>query len=269
VYDEEVGGVGSIKELADAITCLQVAPVADEIEQLLAQRDRLDVKLSEVLRAFEAEQGWAEDGSLSLTAWLAAHGRRSRKEAHREAVTSKRLAQLPTTAAAWEAGVLSSSQVAAVVANVSAEHASLYAAHEDELTPVLAALSVRDTAAAMRSWRLHAEATSDGPEPVSRPSVLHLSETLDGRHELSGHLSVEDAAVVEAAIAAAARDFDPTELPLPSAAERRAAALVDVCRWFLDNCSSVSSGSRSRPHVSVVVGLTELARRLLDKALSG
>jgi hypothetical protein len=259
MYDSEVGGVGSVKELADAITCLQVAPVADEIEQLLAQRDRLDVKLSEVLRAFEAEQGWAEDGSLSLTAWLAAHGRRSRKEAHREAVTSKRLAQLPTTAAAWEAGVLSSSQVAAVVANVSAEHASLYAAHEDELTPVLAGLSVRDTAAAMRSWRLHAEATSDGAEPVSRPSVLHLSETLDGRRELSGHLSVEDAAVVEAAIAAGSRNFDPTELPLPSAAERRAAALVDVCRWFLDNCSSVSSGSRSRPHVSVVVGLTELA----------
>jgi hypothetical protein len=149
--------------------------------------------------------------------------------------------------------------VGAVVANVSAEHASLYAAHEDELTPVLATLSVRDTAAAMRSWRLHAEATSDGAEPATHPSDFHLSETLEGRRELSGHLSVEDSAVVEAAIAAASRDFDPTELPLPSAAERRAAALVDVCRWFLDNCTSVSSGSRNRPHVSVVVGLKELA----------
>jgi hypothetical protein len=146
-----------------------------------------------------------------------------------------------------------------VVANVSAEHAGLYAAHEDELTPVLATLSVRDTAAAMTSWRLHAEATADGAEPPCRPSELHLSETLDGRRELSGHLSVEDAAVVEAAIAAAARDFDPTELPLPSGAERHAAALVDVCRWFLDNSTSVSSGSRNRPHVSVVVGLKELA----------
>jgi hypothetical protein len=259
MYDREVGAAGNIKELAAALGCLQVAPVAGDIEELLALRDRLDAKISEALRAFDAERCWAEDGSLSLTAWLAAHGRRSRREAYREAVTAKRLSQLPTTAAAWAEGVLSSSQVGAVVANVSAEHASLYAAHEDELTPMLAALSVRGTAAAMRSWRLHAEAAEDGPEAVSRPSELHLSETLDGRRELSGHLSVEDAAVVEAAIAAAGRDFDPAELPLPSAAERRAAALVDVCRWFLDNSTSTSSASRTRPHVSVVVGLKELA----------
>ena len=258
MYDEEVGGAANIKELAAALACLPVAPVAGDMEELLALRDRLDAKISEALRAFDAEHAWAEDGSLSLAAWLAAHGRRSREEAHREAVVSKRLGQLPATAAAWAQGALSSSQVGAVVANVSAEHASLYAADEDELTPALAVLSVRDTAAAMRSWRLHAEATSDGPEPASRPSELHLSETLEGRRELSGHLSVEDAAVVEAAIAAAARDFDPGELPLPSAAERRAAALVDVCRWFLDNRTSPSSGNRSRPHVSVVVGLKEL-----------
>jgi Domain of unknown function (DUF222) len=259
VYDKEVGGVGSVKELAGALSCLQVAPVAGDIEGLLALRDRLDSKLSEVLGVFEAEQGWAEDGSLSLTAWLVAHGRRSRKEAHREAVAAKRLSALPVTAAAWAEGVLSSSQVGAVVANVSAEHAGLYAAHEDELTPVLATLSVPGTAAAMRSWRLHAEAATDGTEAPSRPSEIHLSETLEGRRELSGHLSVEDDAVVEAAMAAAMGDFDPALVPLPSAAERRAAALVEVCRWFLDNCSSVSSASRTRPHVSVVVGVKELA----------
>jgi hypothetical protein len=259
VYDEPMGAAGSIKELAAALACLQVAPVAGEIEELLALRDRLDARISEVLRAFDSELGWAEDGSLSLSSWLAAHGRRSGKEAHCEALTAKRLSQLPATAAAWAEGVLSSSQVGAVVANVSAEHASVYAAHEDELTPVLAALSVRDTAAAMRSWRLHAEATTDGAERSLHPSEFYLSETLDGRRELSGHLSVEDDAVVEAAIAAAARDFDPAETPLLSAAERRAAALVDVCRWFLDNSTSTSSGSRTRPHVSVVVGLEELA----------
>ena len=259
MYDRDMGAACNIKELAAALACLPVAPMPGDIEELLALRDRLDAKISEVLRAFDAERCWAEDGSLSLTAWLAAHGRRSRKEAHREALTAKRLAQLPATAAAWAEGALSSSQVGAVVANVPAEHAGLYAAHEDELTPVLAALSVRDTAAAMRSWRLHAEATTDGSEPSSHPSELYLSETLAGRRELSGHVSDEDGAVVEAALAAAGRDFGPAELALLSAAERRAAALVDVCRWFLDNSTSTSSGSRTRPHVSVVVGLAELA----------
>jgi len=259
MYDREVGAAGNIKELTAAVARLPIAPVAGQIEEVLALRDRLDAKISEVLRVFDAERGWAQDGSLSLTAWLAAHGRRSRREAHREALTAKRLVQLPGTATAWAGGVLSSSQVGAVVANVSAEHASLYAAHEDELTPVLAGLSVRDTTAAMRSWRLHAEATVDGREPASGPSELYFSETMDGRRELSGHLSVEDAAVVEAAVAAAAYGSGLGEGPSPSAAERRAAALVDLCRWFLDNGTSTSSGSRSRPHVSVVVGLKELA----------
>jgi hypothetical protein len=150
VYDNEVDGATDIKELAAAFACLVAAPVAGEIEELLALRDRLDARISEALRAFDAGGAWAEDGSLSLASWLAAHGRRSRKEAYHEALTATRLAQLPVTAAAWAGGALSSSQVGAVVANVSAEHAGPYAAHEVELTPALAALSVRDTAAAMR-----------------------------------------------------------------------------------------------------------------------
>ena len=50
------------------------------------------------------------------------------------------------TAAAWAEGTLSSGQVAAIVANVSSERAILYAEHEGEMTPVLAELSVADTA---------------------------------------------------------------------------------------------------------------------------
>jgi hypothetical protein len=128
MYHREVGAASSIKELAAAVTSLPVAPVAGDIEELLALRDRIDAKISEALRVFDSELGWAEDGSLSLTAWLAAHGRRARREAYREALTAKRLSQLPATAAAWAEGALSSSQVGAVVANVSAERASLYAA---------------------------------------------------------------------------------------------------------------------------------------------
>ena len=173
MYDEDMGGAGSIKELAAALACLPVAPVAGDIEELLALRDRLDAKLSEALRVFDAEQLLGRgrlavaDGVAGCT-WQAVPERCAPRGAHRQAAFAA-----PHTAAAWAEGVLSSSQVGAVVANVSAEHASLYAAHEDELTPVLAALSVRDTAAAMRSWRLHAEATTDGAEPprVPRSSI--------------------------------------------------------------------------------------------------
>src|SRR5580658_8226608 len=107
--------------LAVAVEDLVLAPVEEAIEQALRLRDRLDAKISQALRCFDAEGAWSSDGSLSLTSWLAAHGRRSRRDAHREALVALRLAHLPVTAAAWVQGALSSGHVAAVVANVSAE----------------------------------------------------------------------------------------------------------------------------------------------------
>jgi 5-methylcytosine-specific restriction protein A len=255
-----MGGDG-VAILVGVVGRLELVPLAEEIEQVLWVRDRLDAKISEALRGFDAEQAWGGDGSLSLTSWLAAHGRRSHRDAHREAAVASRLAQLPVTAAAWSDGTLSSGQVAAIVANVSSDHAALYAQHEPNMTPLLAELSVADTTAAMRAWRLRADAEGDGPEPAERPSELYLSRTLDGRREVSGHLGAEDAAVVEAAIAAAEGSVPADgEGPLPSAAQRRAEALADVCRWFLTHGDKAPSGARHRPQLSVIVGLSDLAQ---------
>jgi Domain of unknown function (DUF222) len=252
-----------LEALAEAVTELVIAPSAEQIEKALWLRERLDAKISRALRDFDEAEGWRQDGSLSLTAWLAAHGRASRKEAHREAVIASRLASLPVTEGAWADGTLSSGQTAAIVANVCAERAALYAEHEAEMTPVLAELSVAETAVAMRSWRLHAEAQEDGRHPAEHPSALHLSQTLDGRRELVGHLAAVDAAIVEAAIAQAMGDRStrpiPAEGPLPTAAQRRAEALVDLCRWFLDHYDEAPTGARQRPHLSVIVRLQDLA----------
>jgi Domain of unknown function (DUF222) len=259
-YGEMMGAQVGVAQLAGAVGDLVLAPVADEIELALRLRDRLEAKISAALQRFDAGQGWAADGSLDLTSWLAAHGRLSRRDAHREAKVAQRLAQLPVTATAWATGALSSGQVAAVVANVPSERAPLYAQHEEAMTPVLAELSVADTAAVMRSWRLRAEAADDKPEPAERPSELYLSRTLDGRREVSGHLGAEDAAVVEQAMAVAQRAGVPNDAegPAPSAAERRAASLVEVCRWFLSRHGEAASGTRNRPQVSVIVSAEDL-----------
>ena len=103
---------------------------------------------------------------------------------------------------------------------------------------------------------------TSGPEPAERTSQLYLSRTLDGRREVSGHLGAEDAAVVEAAVAAAE---GPATRPTargqrPSAAQRRAEALAEVCRWFLTHDDKAPAGARHRPQVSVIVGLADLAQ---------
>ncbi len=184
-------------------------------------------------------------------------GGRGKKPTARQ-LAAKRLSVLPVTAAAWADGVLSSSQVGAVVANVSAEHAGLYGAHEEELTPVLATLSVRDTAAAMRSWRLHAEATTVASRRLRVPRCSISLRPWKAGGSSPGTLRSKITPWLKQ-LSQLLWATSTRPVPLPSAAERRAAALVDVCRWFLDNCGSVSSGSRTRPHVSVVVDVKELA----------
>lgn len=259
MYDGEMGGVG-VGALAAAVSSLELAPVTEEIEQVLRVRDRLDAKISEALRELDVREEWASDGALSLTAWLISHGRRSQRDARREAVVARRLAELPVTSAAWSDGTLSSGQVAAIVANVSSERAGLYGEHEADMTPVLAELSVRDTGSAMQLWRMRASACEDPSEAPERPSEIYLSQTMGGRHELSGHLGAEDSGVVEAAInVAKGNKLAEGEGPFPSAPESRATALVDVCRWFLANYDKAPSGARNRPQVSVVVNLDDLA----------
>ena len=263
-YDEGVEETwfsADLKDLASAVDNLALPPAAEAVQQVLALRDRLDAKISQMLAAFDEDQSWAVDGSLSLTAWLAAHGRRWRRDAHREAVTARRLACLPVTMAAWAAGDLSSGQVAAIVANVSSERASLYAEHEAEMTLALSELSVADTATAMRAWRLYAEAVEDGREIGEAPSELYVSQALNGRREVSGHFGAEDSAVVEAALRSAAQDppLWEAEGPVMSAAEVRAEAFVNICRWYLNSFSETDLAKRQRPQVSVIVELADLA----------
>ena len=126
----------------------------------------------------------------------------------------------------------------------------VFAAHEAELIPFLAPLTVAGVSRAMAAWVSRAR-----PEPTvaAEPDrSLHLSRTLDDRYVLDGSLYPEGGAVVAAAIRMATPEHTDRR---PSA--RRADALVDVCRFFLDH-QRTGAASRHRPHLNVVVDLDAL-----------
>ena len=99
------------------------------------------------------------------------------------------------------------------------------------------------------AWREQATEPKESPDPQRS---LHLSAILDGRHVLEGHLDAEGGAVVATALALAS-----VEDPDRTVAERRADALVDISRFFLDHQQSVAGG-RHRPHLNVVVDVDAL-----------
>jgi hypothetical protein len=166
---------------------------------------------------------------------------------------------------AWRQGVLSEGQVEAITANVSAATAATYAAQEAELVPHLARLSVADVARVMRHWKSCAEADQQPAE--EEPQHLHLSPGLDGRWVLDGELNSEVGQVVATALRVAETPEGPGEEPR-SAAWRRADALGDVCRFFLDHQRARPAG-RHRPHLNVVVEAADLAAGRAGRFLDG
>jgi hypothetical protein len=227
----------------DVDACLDGASVT----ALLAAKDRLDAYVADVVGRFELDGGWAIDGAPNLVAWLRHAAGRSGGAAARLSVTAKRMRSLTKVADAWADGTLSSAHVDAVVSNVPQRHVDRFRQHEADNVEMLSTLRTHEAGVAMRNWRIAADDENPKPESKDPERALFLSETMSGRGELRGHLDPDGREVVQTAL----RLADANEFDRP-AAERRADALVDICRFFLDNRDHPSS-SRHRPHVNLVL----------------
>ncbi len=254
--------------LAAAIEELDPPVDGSSLGELLRLRDRLDAKIAIGVGQFDRDGSWALDDASSATAWLRQHAGLSGPAAASLTRTGKVVLGAPVLAAAWLDGSVSGGQVQAVVANVNDRVAGLFAEHEGEMVPRLAALNVRETAIVMQAWRDRADALLEDDLGKDEPKrSLHLSRTLDGRAELKGSFDAEAAAPIEAALRVASVDDSEGESRSP--AERRADALRDVCQWFLDHQDTATTVGRHRPHVNLVLTLEELEARSGGHTLDG
>jgi 5-methylcytosine-specific restriction protein A len=245
---------GVFEELARAIEEVEIPVDGSAIATAFALLDRFQAKLADAAGRFDNTQLWDVDGSTSLAAWLRRHTGRSRRDAWRTAATASCLAGLPVTAQAWQDGRLTAGQIEAVCAHVDPATAELFAAHEATVVPALAGLSVDQTAAAMAAWK--ARAAGEGSAPGEPDRSVYLSTTLDARWVLDGRLDSLGGQTVATAVRLA-ETRDPDGEPARTPARRRADALVDVCRFFLDHQHHRPAG-RNRPHLNVVIDLADL-----------
>jgi 5-methylcytosine-specific restriction protein A len=145
------------------------------------------------------------------------------------------------------------------VANLNDEIAPLFAEAEDEMVPLLVPLTVPDVALAMQAWAQAAKDSLQDDEPdISEPPprTLFLSETLNGRGELSAGLDPEARELTDIALRAAETP-DVEGEPPRSPAQRRADAFVDIMRFFLDH-QTAKPGGRHRHHMNVIVRYEDL-----------
>jgi hypothetical protein len=124
----------------------------------------------------------------------------------------------------------------------------------------------------MQFWAQCArDALQDDEHPDDEPKLpertLHLSRTLDGRRELSGSLDPEAGALVECALRlATTRDVEGE--PRRTPAHRRADALADICRFYLDH-QLTQPGGRHRPHLNVFLEYQDLVTAARSRGKGG
>jgi hypothetical protein len=235
--------IEAIEKLDDPEGCC-----ASDLVELFAISDRLAAYVTAAVAAFDRDEQYADDAAPSMRAWLQTRCRQAFTDAARITSTAKTLRSLPHVAQAWRDGTLGTGHLRAVTANVPKRHVERFAKIEATMVDAFAKLTVAETVDVMQKWRSAADDADPKPDPDEPPDALHVSETLDGRRVINGHLSPDNALEVEQALAHAARGEDPDT----TAAQRQAQALVDIARFFNNN-NTKPGGRRNRPHVTVVV----------------
>jgi hypothetical protein len=267
-----VSDLGSIiehmfEQLASAVA--EVDPVDDgaSLAELVSLDDRLHAKVLRSLATFDASAAWVLDGDGSLTAWLKHHTDRSPGAAGALARAAKLLARLPETAAAYEDGRLSRGQLDAIIANVTMQTVDHFAEAESELLPCLFALPAVDAARVMQEWRVRIESLLDEKEAPDHARSFTLASTFGRRWHGALTLDDEGGTTVDTALALAVT-HDAEGEPLRSFAHKRADALVDIARFFLDHRAAPSKG-RHRPHVNVMISLDDLQQGESGSTIDG
>jgi Domain of unknown function (DUF222)/HNH endonuclease len=212
-------------------------PTGRGLRHNLALLDRCLASVVQDLNLFDQSGEWAIDGYKSLNSWLCHETRRSHGDAARMLQLMRQLRSLPVTQEAFANGELAASQALVVTANVNDKTIQLFADAEPDMVPLLAECSVDQTGRVMKEWAARAKAAVDadsGNEPEPETDRLHFSALMDGRFQLDGQLSGENAKVFEEALAACLPELVEGE-PIQPYSQRQAAALVEMAHRALQN----------------------------------
>ncbi|MEE8330179.1 MAG: DUF222 domain-containing protein [Acidimicrobiia bacterium] len=246
--------VMSPQQLANAD--LHAQAVAQEQISRAQAAERL-VTIAEI----DSRRSFEDEGFLSATSWLRARFRISGGEAKRWVELARRLSELPDVAQALADGDISLDH-ARLLAAASVDHPQHFDSDHKVLIDAAKDLSPANLRKALDYWRqaYDAEVIETQDELRHNRRQLFASQTLEAMTRLDGALDPEGGAVVLTALRTKAEPWalDPAEDRTPP--QRRADALVEICRFYLEHGDTPQQGGE-RPHITLTVDLATLEAR--------
>jgi hypothetical protein len=238
----------------------EIASDLDEIERAMRV---LEAERARRLVEFERRGAHADDGFLSLSAWLVARHRVAPSTATRRVRVAHSLAVMPQAAEAFAGGELSDAAVG-LLASARDAFPLEYAGCEEALLRAARTLPVVGLRSVVEYWRQAqdlAQAERDEDERFERRS-LSVSPSLQGMVRVDGDLDPETGQALMTALRAVmdadARVHAAPDLRRPG--QRRADALGQICRSWMDS-SHRPMIVGERPHVVVTLDLEALEGR--------
>jgi hypothetical protein len=257
--------VSELRSAIDALRSEELAGLPDaRVEEDFAelQRSAELLELERLRRLADIDQRglYRRDGHLSVASWLADKFKVLWGTARDHVRTARALQEMPETRRAVDEGELSMSCVRVLVAAREADPTAFREAEEQ----LVEAARIHSTGGLKRVaayWRqaVERERSLEGEDRIREQRRLHASVTFLGMVRLDGILDPEIGETLLTALQAVldASIHSPGESDDRTPGQRRADALGEICRRFLDSTDRPNVGGE-RPHLTVTVAAEAL-----------
>jgi hypothetical protein len=252
----------AIDELrSETLSEMPDARIEEDFSELHRAIEQLELERLRRLAEIDRRRLYERDGHLSTASWLAGMHRFSWGAARQHVRLACSLESMPETRRAFEEGDISSSAVRLLVETRIAEP-DAFERSESQLVDAARKHTISDIHRVTSFWRQTTERDHlrDTEDRLRERRAFHASRTFLGMVRVDGDLDPETGETLLTALGAVldaeARSADKDDQRSP--AQRRADALGEVCRQWLDRADRPSVGGE-RPHMTVTVSAETLA----------
>jgi hypothetical protein len=246
---------------AETLPDLPDARIEEEFAELQRSVELLEIERLRRLAEIDRRRLFERDGHLSAASWLAIRHRMAWGTARYQVRIGRALDEMPQTRAAVESGDVSLT-AARLLATAHGVDPDAFARSEGQLVEAARRHSIQDLNKVVAFWRERAEheRSPDREESLRSRRAFNASVSFLGMVRVDGELDPETGETLLSALGAVqgaetrSRRFDDDRSP----AQRRADALGEICRQWLDAPGRPVVGGE-RPHLTVTVGAEALA----------
>jgi hypothetical protein len=240
---------------ADTLADLPDAVIEEDFAELQRASELLEAERLRRLGEIRRRGLFRREGFLSTAAWLAGRFGMSWGLARQQVRMAAALEEMPQTRRALQEGELSNSAVRVLVAARETDPEA-FKEREDSFVEAARIHSTQDLQRVAAYWRqaVEREAAVDGEEKLRERRRLHASVTFLGMVRVDGDLDPETGETLLTALRAVldAESRSGGEPDTRTAAQRRADALGEVCRQWLDR-SDRATVAGEKPHVTLTI----------------